>query len=1152
MKKFTMIVALLLMVAMPMMAERVSPETARKVAQTFLNNNGAKSAQLTDLSKAAGFANLYIFNGEEGFVVMSADDCVQPILGYSLTGKFVTEGMPENVRGWLQGYSDEIQYAVDRRMRATGETAKIWKDLIEGNAKAGRATTVVAPLIQTQWNQNGYNNVYLFNNLCPTVSSGGHGGHAFVGCVATAMAQIMKYWNHPAQGTGSHSYTWNGQTLGADFGSTTYDWQHMTNTYSSTSTGEEKQAVDVLMYHCGVSVEMNYGGSGSSASTNDVMNALQTYFGYAQNMQYKSKDSFTDDQWISLLKSELDDNRPMQYRGSDAGGRGGHSFVCDGYDSSDNFHFNWGWAGYCDGYYSINDMEPGIGGTGAGNGVYTVGQAAIFGIEPVSTLTAPTLTANVSEGVATLTWNAIAEATTYNVYKDNMKIAEGITQTTFNDNNLSFGIDYDYYVRAVASGIKSNPSNTVTVNSNYRSIVPSDLAVNYENGSATLNWTGYEGEASTDLHYGINYSNGYYGYSGNYDTYWGQKYPAQNIVNFQGMFINKIAFYAAFTGDYSLYLYKSNTSNTSNLLWSQSINITETGWNDIVISSPSPITLDISNDLWVVLHAGTSIGLPATYSNYSGENVEHARYISTSLNNWAYVNRNISWCIRTYLTDGTYTYNLYDGTTQLASGLTETTYTHASPAQNAAHQYTVKTNYYGGESAASNVAGLTLGTASLSSLELGENDKMTLTEGSELTVGGTLTNTNPANLILENGAELVHNTEGVQATVKKTITPPSANDYGWYFIASPVTESITPSEENGFLNGTAESNTYDLYYYDETDHKWMNHESSAFSLLPQKGYLYANVAPNGTTLQFAGTLTPSNSPVTINDLSHIASSLNGFNLVGNPFACNATVNKDFYVVDNTTGKVILASNGSEIAPCAGIFVKATANDASVTFTKAASRVEPSSSSFDITLKQSAERSTASTLDRARVRLGDAETLEKFSIGDGEGCVIYFPQNGQDLAVACANGQNEMPLNFKAAKNGIYTLAFEVENLDLDYLHLIDNMTGDEIDVLAMPNYSFEAKTSDYASRFRLVFAENETDGASTGSAAFAYITDGEILINEADASDVSLQVVDMTGHVVVSVGGHTRRVPTTGIPAGVYVLRLINGDTVRTQKIVIE
>ena len=111
MKRFTLIVALVLMVAMPTFAERVTSETAQKVATTFLNNNGAKAAQLTDLTKEAGFKNLYIFNGNPGFVVMAADDCVQPILGYSLTGKFVAENMPTNVSGWLQGYNDEIQYA---------------------------------------------------------------------------------------------------------------------------------------------------------------------------------------------------------------------------------------------------------------------------------------------------------------------------------------------------------------------------------------------------------------------------------------------------------------------------------------------------------------------------------------------------------------------------------------------------------------------------------------------------------------------------------------------------------------------------------------------------------------------------------------------------------------------------------------------------------------------------------------------------------------------------------------------------------------------------------------------------------------------------------------------------------------------------------
>ena len=185
MKKFTLIVALALLTAMPMMAERVTPETAQKVAQTFLNNNGAKSAQLTDLSKSAGFANLYIFNGEQGFVVMAADDCVQPILGYSLTDIIDVKDMPENLKWWLQGYSDEIQSAIDNKMRATSETAKMWKDLAEGNSKAGKATMEVAPLIQTKWNQNKY-----YNDLCPAVSDGPN-GKAYTGCVATAMAQIM-------------------------------------------------------------------------------------------------------------------------------------------------------------------------------------------------------------------------------------------------------------------------------------------------------------------------------------------------------------------------------------------------------------------------------------------------------------------------------------------------------------------------------------------------------------------------------------------------------------------------------------------------------------------------------------------------------------------------------------------------------------------------------------------------------------------------------------------------------------------------------------------------------------------------------------------------------------------------------------------------
>ena len=317
--------ALLLMVAMPMMAERVVPEKAQKAAQTFFNNNGVKTDQQIELVKAVGFPNLYIFNAAQGFVVMSADDCVQPILGYSLTGRFVAEGMPSNVSHWLQGYNDEIQYVVDSKLVQTAETAQLWNDLLVGNAKAGVAITTVEPLVQTHWDQNPY-----YNALCPYYGN----QQTVTGCVATAMAQIMKYWNYPTTGNGSHSYTWNGQTLSANFGSTTYQWASMPNQLYSNNN-----AVATLMYHCGVAVDMVYGiasNGGSGAQPSDVPNALVNYFRYSSTASLKYKDNYSQSTWISFIKADLDSGMPVAYNGY--GDDGGHAFVCDGYNSSNYFH----------------------------------------------------------------------------------------------------------------------------------------------------------------------------------------------------------------------------------------------------------------------------------------------------------------------------------------------------------------------------------------------------------------------------------------------------------------------------------------------------------------------------------------------------------------------------------------------------------------------------------------------------------------------------------------------------------------------------------------------------------------------------------------------------------------------------------------------
>ena len=1139
MKKYLIIIALL--ASMPLFAERVDPETARKVATTFLTNNGAKAVQLTDLSRSAGFSNLYIFTTEKSFVVMSSDDCVKPILGYSLTNDFVVEDMPENISSWLQGYNDGIQRTIDNGVKSSATIEQAWKDLSTGKASASVPTPIVDALVKTQWNQGS-----PYNDLCPTIGN----TRTVTGCVATAMAQVMKYWNHPATGTGSHSYSWNNQNLGVDFGSTDYDWSNMTNTYGSSSTSTEKTAVATLMYHCGISLEMDYNISdagGSSAVTSDVMSALQTYFTYAPGMQYKSKDDYGDEVWITMLKRELNQERPLQYRGSNAGGKGGHSFVCDGYDSEDNFHFNWGWGGYCDGFYSVNDMEPGTGGIGAGNGIYTVGESAIFGIEPLSSLTAPVISASTNQGVITLTWDAVTGALSYDVYKDNEKVG-AVTETTYADNEITFGVEYEYYVRAVFLNERSNPSNHVTMKSLYRDLKPSNLTATIDDSSVGFTWSGYSGGLSTDLHYGT--GSNYYLPTTN-PVYWGQKYVASDLTYLAGMCIDQVSIYIHNTGNYKVYLYKANTADTDNLLHQQDFTVTQSGWNTITLDNP--INLSVSDDLWVVFY--TNISNPKLIIDiYNGDNVQHADYYNSSLESiseQSYV-EDASWPIKVHITDGIYTYNLYDGQTIVNGNesINGTSYTITEPINNGIHHYTVKTNYYGGESSASNMASLAKGTHSLSSLQLGANDEMTILKNSTLTVSGDLINDNPDNLILEDGAQLVTSSDDVAATVKKNI-----NDWettNWYFISSPISTAITPTglitDELG-STATPATATYDLYSLDMTqENAWRNYRQHSFSLNNGMGYLYAN--KEGTTLSFSGTIQPSNKNITVNNLNA------GFNLVGNPYTCTAYVNQPHYTLEQAsngiTSSTIATPKTTAIAPCTGVIVEATANG-SVTFSKDVSSSSTNQGSIQLTLSQQVitrDGSNMESLDNAIVSFIEGDQLHKFYFGT-QNANIYIPQNNEKYAMVNANAQGSIPVNFKATTDGTYTLTvsstLNSQLSTLNFLHLFDNLTGADIDLLTTPSYEFEAKTDDYASRFRLVFdAQNDSDENDS----FAFISDGLIYITE-NIDNAMLQVVDLTGRTVLRRDGvHT--VSTDGLAAGVYVLRLIEGETIKTQKIIIK
>ena len=358
---------------------------------------------------------------------------------------------------------------------------------------------------------------------------------------------------------------------------------------------------------------------------------------------------------------------------------------------------------------------------------------------------------------------------------------------------------------------------------------------------------------------------------------------------------------------------------------------------------------------------------------------------------------------------------------------------------------------------------------------------------------------------------------------------------GWYLIASPLEKAFVPSMENGFLN-----NNYDLYRFNQAaDLEWENWKMQGsdhyhFDLENGRGYLYAN--SEDVTLIFPGTPYNGSGEVTLSKTD--GAEFSGWNLVGNPFTETAFIDREFYIM-NDDGSEIIAAEENSIAPMEGVFVIANEDGETMTFTT----TRPSSKGRGLALNLS---QGYGVIDRAIVRFGEGRQLPKFQINRNS-TKVYIPQDGKDYAIVNAAQEGELPVNFKAEKNGTYTLTVNVEGLDLAYLHLIDNMTGADVDLLATSSYTFTAKTTDYASRFKLVFSTNGEDGPSTGSGTFAFISDGNIIVN----GEGVLQVVDVMGHVVIQ-GDAMNRVSTSEMTPGVYVLRLIDGNDVRMQKMVIE
>ncbi len=684
---------LLLSFTFGVMANPVDIERARQVATTFLYNNGVRSTELREVSAIAGLSNMYVFTTENSFVLLPVDDRVQPILGYSLTGGFVTENMPDNVKWWFQSYSDQIQYVIEHLSTPKQEVAQQWQALTCGTITTNRLRTVVGPLITTTWNQG-----YPYNNLCP------HG--SITGCVATAMAQILKYWNYPQHGIGWHSYTPYSHPeygeLTADFNDTYYDWINMTNTYDNTSTNTQQQAVATLMYHCGVSVNMDYSPTVSGAGSS---NALMDYFNYSSEMQQISRSDFSDDEWVSMMLNEMNAYRPVFYRGDE--GSGGHAFVCDGYDSGTYnnyyFHFNWGWGGWYDGYFSINSMNP-------GGSDFNYHQAMTIGIRPSANNASPTgLSCSQNERNVTLNWTSASGAVSYNVYCNMNLVGNVIT------NSFTYTAPYGeskYYVRSVDSnGELSLSSNSVSVNVTYPVPVVDDLSATLSGNNVSLSWTTpewcYPQTPSATLTYGNgNYEN-IWGYNGTTTMYWGHRYPAADLSSYDNLAIYKISFYANEMGEYQLYVYQGTSSGRPRtLVWQQSFSVGLIGWFDIDLSNI--VQIDATQDLWVFIHDPEARNWPATGCWYSGGDSNYYSY-SAGPTSWIGTFDDVAFLIRTYITDGTYTYNLYRNGISIANNVSSTRYRDNNLATGG-YNYYIKTNYYAGETNASNQVSVQIGT----------------------------------------------------------------------------------------------------------------------------------------------------------------------------------------------------------------------------------------------------------------------------------------------------------------------------------------------------------------------------------------------------------------------------------------------------------
>ena len=1098
-------------------AKHVDVNTAKEIGKNFLKaSTNVKSAD--DLQLVAtynidrGDAAFYVFNAGDGFVIVAADDCATPILAYSDKGSFNSEDIPPAMQAYLEGFVEQIEYGIENNISADEKTAQQWKlAKTTGRISENRDANTVGPLVTATWWQNTY-----YNRMCPEDPKSSDDGHVLVGCVATAMGEIMHYYKWPETGNGTHSYKPSGYpTQTANFGATTYDWNNMPNKLISTSTETQINAVALLLWHCGVSVNMNYGLNASGANSVNVPNALLSYFRYSTELSYAEKKDYDDAVWLAMVKACLDKGRPLYYSAASvnaSGVRSGHAFVCDGYDADHKLHFNWGWNGSSDGYFALNAMNT-------GSFKFKFQHAAIFNIHPDKDGTTQHIVSVSSNdndlGIATISGNgefnygtnATATATANSGYVFNYWSENGAVVST--DNTYSFDVTYDRNLVAnfstpdnltITPSVYDNTGGTVSASANYSYGETAEVTATAHDDYVFMYWL--EG---TEI------------------------VSSENPYNF------------SVTGNRSLQARFAPAANVCEIIFTLD-DYYKDGWNgnklDVKyentftealepnVGNATAFTRKVVNGTQVQL--SWALGLYVDECRFSLKKADGVVFYdvpSVNPNTFGYTfNMDCSGSAGCDF-NGT-TSNLWSESSNWASGTKPT----STGIANIRNDVTVDEN-------------VTVGT-----LNIFGNQTVTVNSGVTLTVAGSIAQLTDSNIILEDGAQLVNQTQDIYGTVKKDVSAWTTTplDNGWYAISTPIKDI----DFNAVTNLTNE--IYNVYRYDEPTMTWQNclNSNNQFNVFESgRGYLYRRNVE--ATLEFNGTITTSYVGYRLSYTS-ASGDLKGFHLIGNPYPHNIYkgantafynynyLEDGFYTLQTNGTWLAGTDNSTAIKPCEAILVQAKSfvtQDDWLYFVNSTA----SGTSKDAGNLIKFAVSNDNYEDVAYAVLKEGKGLNKVEHRNVEAQMLYIHNNDEDFAVADIDeSTTSFDLNFKAATTGYYTLKVDVEG-NFSYIHVIDKITGMDVDMLSEGKYTFIGSPADPVERFVVVLENN----ATFDNSIFAYQSGNEIIVS----GEGILQIFDVTGRLVSTQnvnGVETVRKPSQGV----YVFRLL-GNEVKTQKIII-